>query len=98
VHEAVTVPRHRLDVEVVALAAERLAQRRDVVREVALLDDRVGPHRCDQLVARQQPSRAPHQDDEGVEDLGAQRDGQAVAGEEPLRDVEPVRPEGVDLR
>ena len=56
--EAVAPPRHRLDIRrAVWLRAERFAKREHVLREVGLVDERVGPERLDQLGLRQDTVR-----------------------------------------
>src|SRR5262249_37742415 len=51
----------------------RAAQLRDVLRQVALLDEGVGPERLHQLVLAHHPSAVFDQHEQGVEDLRWQR-------------------------
>jgi hypothetical protein len=93
--EAVAAPRHRDDEAVlVAPLAEGLAQHRDVLRQVVLLDRRVGPDRAHQLVLLDHAPAVLDQDEQRVEDLRRERDGLVPAPEETFARV---NAEGVEL-
>jgi hypothetical protein len=78
--EAVAAAGHGHDVAPsVRALAERLAQHRDVLRQVVLLDRRVGPERGHQLVLGEHAPAPLDEDDEGVEDLAGQRHGPPLA-------------------
>ena len=96
VGEAVAPARHGLDVAAaVAAVAQRLAQQRDVLREVVLFDEGVGPEPADDLVLLDDVPAALDEEEEGVEGLGRERDGLAGAEQAALRHLQTKRAEFV---
>ena len=96
--EAIAHARHGLDVLLTRRSIpERLPQHRYVVIEVVFLDGRLGPHRVEELLLRDQPPGMLDQHPERVEHLETQRDHVATARKATLADVEmkwpvPIRP------
>ena len=81
-HEAIAVTWHRG--HAVAGIDQRAPQQEDLLREVALLDDRSGPDERENLVLRERASVMLDQRDEQIEGFGRQRDRGAVALEPTL--------------
>ncbi len=70
--------------------AKQLAQRRDRLREIVLLDDRIAPHGIHELALGDDPAGVADQEHQGVEGAAGNRDRplaamrqQAPAGVEP---------------
>ena len=77
--------------------AEDLSQRRDVVRQVALLDSGVGPYRVHEDVLGDQGSVILHQRSKRVEHLGPELHGLPVLQQPALLHLEAKRTKLVDL-
>lgn len=97
-NETVSHLRHGIDVLVpLALVSERLAQERDGVGEVGLLDERFGPHLLQQFLFRHQAACTRDEDDEEVESLRRKGDGLSIAQERALLGLYGERAEVVHL-
>jgi hypothetical protein len=75
---------------------QELAQREDVLGEVRLLDDGVGPDGAQQLLFGDEPAVPLDEVDQQVERLGGERNGLALAQEQPLGRIEPEGPDAYD--
>src|SRR5262249_42410117 len=73
------------------------SQDRNVVGEVGFLNYGVGPDHSHQLIFFQQTSVTLDQREQQVEDFGLKRDDLAVAQQQALGGVQPVRAEFVNL-
>jgi hypothetical protein len=85
-HEAIADSRNGLDEA--ALLSQGLAQRRDVDREDAFLDDHVGPDPAEQVRLGDESSRAAYKRHEEVERLRRQHDRPSAPEQPPLGHVE----------
>ena len=94
--EAIAAPGDGLDVLLpAALLAQSLPQRGDVLRQVVLLDEAVGPDLPHQLLLAEHVAAVLHQREQGVESLRRQRHGTPLAEQDALIGVQPEDPEGV---
>src|SRR6266851_9728699 len=64
---------------------ERLAQRRNVIAKVALIDHKVRPHSCEQLLLADHFGRAFDESDKNVESAAAKLNRAAAFFQESLR-------------
>jgi hypothetical protein len=85
------VPRNGLD----PLFPQRLPQRRDLEREIRLFDKCVRPQSRHQFLFRQSLASTPYQQQQQLVGLRRERHPLAVAGQEALIPIQPVRTEFV---
>src|SRR5260370_24577186 len=67
-----------------SLLSKRLAQRRDMKAKAALIDHKVGPHSCDQLLLTDHFGRAFDESDKNVENAAAKLNRAATFFHYPL--------------
>jgi hypothetical protein len=73
--------------------AEDPPQRRDVLRQIVFLDERIGPDQLQQVFFRDQATLARHQRQERVDGFGSQRNRLVVAQQDFVDRIEAKRPE-----
>ncbi len=83
---------NRLDIGgLLRVVAERLAQEADRLGQRRVGNERVLPHRFDQLLLRDNPTRTGDEDVEDAENAGWQRNFAAIPREQLMRPIEHER-------
>jgi hypothetical protein len=96
-HEPITASGNGRDVLTGLRLAERAAQQRDVLRQAALLDERVRPDQRQQLLLSDHVTAALHQGQQQVHRLGRQRHHLVAAAKQTLAPPDPKRSELEEL-
>ena len=76
--------------------AEGLSQNRDVLREIAFLDEGTRPDDLDQLAFGDQPTVVPHQYEQQIEGFGRKKDRLSVSQKKVFPRIEPKRTEFIN--